>query len=794
MVSTSTGTDRTELNDNPNATAVLKRGYLQPGEKVSDDIFRRVAAAVAEPERGDGIRLGERVEQKRFEKYRDEFYNIMSGGYFLPSTPTLMHAGVISAKDKKPKCLSACFMDSPSDDLESITRVGYEIPFIESAGGGVGWGLSKLRPKGDKIYDRTGACGPIDVLHWYAQAGRTFTQGAVRPGAHMAQLHISHPDIEEFIHCKDSCTSPDDPLANVNISVQIPDAFMYALDNGLDWSLINPRNGVEVRRVEARDLWRQICESAWTTGDPGVVFIDRVNTKDGPLNPEYGSINGSNPCGEQFLEDKGSCNLGSINLARYAGPDGYFNQDLLKEHICIAVRFLDNVVDINHFPFERQREVNLGTRRIGLGVMGLADALAIMGIPYNSVFALEFVRKLSYHFQQDARTTSLALGQEKGELREGHPARNSAVTTVAPTGSISIIAGCSSGIEPYFSLFCKRKALWSTDGKEHDVELLEIPAPLRERIEHRMPDLDIDAIADELVSLNDDAQREWVVQNLGMDTADLFPTAHSIDPSEHVKMQAAWQENIDNGISKTVNLRHNAPVADINHVLHEAYTLRCKSVTVYRDGSKGEQVLTNGHTTTASAASDAPHAASGRAAGDAVGLVPPTDGVPRPRPSVPQARVRSLSGFTTAVETGHGQWYFTINTDPETGQPIEVFITSHNNDPCVRAASVAVSKLVSLSLRSGVDVRVLADGLRGLDCGHTHWSGGVLVKSPWDALANLLSNEADPDPGVQDTHVTAILARTIVSRPGTSCVTCGGRIIHVNGCATCQGCGSNNCG
>ena len=791
MVSTSTGTDRTGLGDNPNATAVLKRGYLQPDE-TRDDMFRRVAAAVANPERGDGIRLGEWVEQKRFEKYRDEFFGIMSVGYFLPSTPTLMHAGVPARKDKKPKCLSACFMDSPSDDLESIARIGYEIPFIESAGGGVGWGLSKLRHKGDKIHDRMGACGPIDVLHWYAQAGRTFTQGAVRPGAHMAQLHISHPDIEEFIHCKDSCTSPDDPLANVNISVQIPDAFMYALDNGLDWPLINPRNGVEVRRVEARDLWRQICESAWTTGDPGVVFIDRVNTKDGPLNPEYGSINGSNPCGEQFLEDGGSCNLGSINLAKYAGPSGHFNQDLLKEHIYTAVRFLDNVVDINHFPFPRQREVNLNTRRIGLGVMGLADALAIMGIPYNSNAALEFVRELSYHFQKDARAASVALGQEKGELRGGHPARNSAVTTVAPTGSISIIAGCSSGIEPYFALFWKRKALWSTDGKEYNAELLEMPAPLRQKIEQRCPGLNIDELADELAGMSEQEQRAWVDAEVGDDVAALFPTAHSIDPSEHVKMQAAWQENIDNGISKTVNLRHNAPVTDINRVLHEAYNLRCKSITVYRDGSKGEQVLTNGSTTTATAVSDAPRVASDGAAWDAGVPVPPTDGVPRPLPSVPQARVRSLSGSTTAVETGHGQWYFTVNTDPETGQPIEVFITSHNNDPCVRAASVAVSKLVSLSLRSGVDVRVLADGLRGLDCGHTHWSEGVLVKSPWDALASLLSNEEDPE--AQDTHVTAILARTIASRPGTSCVTCGGRIIHVNGCATCQGCGSNNCG
>ena len=791
MVSTSTGTNRTGLGDNPNAAAVLKRGYLQPGE-TRDDMFRRVAAAVADPERDDDIRW---VAQGMFEKHCDEFYNIMAGGFFLPNSPTLMHAGVPVADGRKPKCLSACFVDSPSDNLESITNVGYEIPFIESAGGGVGWGLSKLRHKGDKIGDRVGACGPVSVLHWYAQAGRTFTQGAARPGAHMAQLHISHPDIEEFIHCKDSCASPDDPLANVNISVQIPDTFMYALDNGLDWPLINPRNGVEVRRVRARNLWYQICESAWTTGDPGVVFIDRVNTKDGPLNPEYGSINGSNPCGEQFLEDGGSCNLGSINLAKYAGPDGHFDYDLLKEHIRTAVRFLDNVVDINHFPFPRQREVNLNTRRIGLGVMGLADALAIMGIPYNSESALNFVRNLSYQFQKEARSASFALGQEKGELREGHPARNSAVTTVAPTGSISIIAGCSSGIEPYFALFWKRKALWSTDGKEYSAELLEMPAPLRQKIEQRRPDWNLNDLADELAGMSEQEQRAWVDVEVGDDVAALFSTAHSIDPSEHVRMQAAWQENIDNGISKTVNLRHDASMADIDHVLHEAYNLRCKSITVYRDGSKGEQVLTNGSTATAATASDTPRTASDGAAWDAGVPVPPIDNGVRPSPSVPQTRVRSLSGSTTAVATGHGQWYFTINTDPETEQPIEVFITSHNNDPCVRAASVAVSKLVSLSLRSGVDVRVLADGLRGLDCGHTHWSEGVLVKSPWDALAGLLSDEnPEADLEVPDTHATAILARVIGRRPAMSCVTCGGRIIHVNGCATCQLCGSNNCG
>ena len=768
----------------PNGLELLKsRRYLQPGETPAS-MFARVGQAVAAAEPTPNLRT----------HYSKAFTSLLISLRFLPNTPTLVHAGVPVEDGHPPKCLSACFVDSPYDNLESITRIGHAIPHVETAGGGMGWGLSRLRPKGDKLGDReSGACGPVAVLRWYAQAGRTFTQGATRPGAHMAQLHISHPDISEFIHCKDSCLSPSDPLANVNISVQVTDAFMEAALRGHMWPLINPRTGESADLVDASTLWSDICASAWKTGDPGVVFVDRINGEGLLRNPAYGPIQSSNPCGEEFLEDQNSCNLGSLDLSKYRTNSGV-DMESLEVDVRLAVRFLDDVIDINHFPFPEYRQVNLDTRRIGLGVMGWADLLSWLDIPYGSDRSLEIARHLSRRISEIATLASIEIGQEKGTPRSDMATRNSSLTTIAPTGSISIIAGCSPGIEPHFSLFWTRKALWSADGEHHDAEFVESPSPLK----HLLGGLNIaksEADQREIAALTPHEQRRRLTGWLAERHVNSFPTAHDISPTAHAAMQAAWQSGIHNGVSKTVNLGNDATVEDIGEVYKYAHGAGCKAITVYRDGSKNGQVLQAGVAATSGGAGDDDDDGA-KAVQGVLDLIDVPTSIPSTIAPVvghllPQARPKILRGRTATVATGHGTWFITVNGDPETGHSVEVFITPSNNDPCVKAAAAAVAKLMSLSLRSGVDAERLAGALSGLDCGHPHWADGQLVKSVWDGLAQfLLELESEAD-GNDSSGITASNPSDI--NPLTTCPHCGGTRVNTGGCLRCQSCGSTSC-
>ena len=1004
-----TTADDTKARLSGNSLRLVTERYVQECDEGPKDMFMRVARGVAEPERPQDRGL-----------WAEKFYNLiypveaesLPGLYsskFLPNTPTLVHAGVPNRRsDGKGKCLSACHVDSPEDDLESITRIGHAIPHIESSGGGMGWGLSKLRPKGDKLDGGTGACGPVAVLKWYAQAGRTFTQGATRPGAHMAQLHISHPDILEFIRVKDDCLSPDDPIANVNLSVQVPDDFMECLDKDDLWPLINPRDNKVWEFVKATDLWNEICESAWKTGDPGVAFIDRVHETQPEPSKKFGPIQTSNPCwsgdtkiwttngirsfkdlaeagedvevwtldgegfattrmmrkprmtrdaaetvvvtvissydeiqdmvltpdhnlfiwedtgegstrtrrqakdlnvgdslvsfyvpgdveeenadlavpalnhavlsirpgeripvyngtvdefhtylvdmsdgdgfeavlsancGEEWLESPGgSCNLGSINLVHYFDPGAPYPSDpvdykKLEKDVALAVRFLDNVIDINWFPFEYQKEMNLATRRIGLGVMGWADFLALAKIPYNSLDALALAKRISKKINEQAHQASIKLAGEKGGLPDcdDFPARNSSLTTIAPTGSISVIASCSSGIEPYFSLFWTRKALWSADGKNHDAFMLEMPMPLRSMLTKEMPGFDFDdqSVIEQLAGMGEHEQREWVSNILGDDVVRCFPTSHSLDPDEHVLMHAAWQTNVDNGVSKTINLRNEATPGTVSVAFREAYdTQVIKATTVYRDGSKLEQVLQSGKRAGDLEQKPAVWKGTKIIGGEVIDIfegdawdyeeeaegfgddfvdanvmrpampsrVAPEEQIKASTQGHPSTRPKSLGGRTHFVQTGHGPWYVTLNEDPVTGKPIEVFITPRNNDPCTIAASSAVAKLVSLSLRSGVDVEVLADGIKGLECGHPIWSDGKLIKSAWDALAQLLAEVADinVEEAVDVGDRSKVVAFDEENKLNSLllCQTCGGKLAHVGGCQICQTCGISGC-
>ena len=433
------------------AEAILAKRYAQRdadgnATETPKDVFARVANAVAAAERTEADR----------KDYGERFFDVMMTGRFLPNSPTIVNAGVEA--NGGVGCLSACFVLSPEDDMKSIMDVASDAAMIEKWGGGVGFGFSQLRPRDDKIRTTHGqACGPIAVMKLYSQVGATLTQGSFRLGAHMGQLSVSHPDVREFIHCKDG----DDTLSNFNISVQITDDFMAAVQSDGAHDLVNPRNGEVVETVSARELWEEICKSAWKTGDPGVVFMDRV--LETQPNPQMGDIQTSNPCAEQFLEEYGNCCLGSINLDLYCDEEeGKIDRDALEETVRLTVRFLDDVIEINTFPLERLRQVNLDTRRIGLGVMGWADALSRLNIPYDSPEAIKLAEKTSLFIERIAWDESASLAEERGAYPEyensalkrlraayGLPAvRHSAVTTVAPTGTISRLAGCSSGIEP----------------------------------------------------------------------------------------------------------------------------------------------------------------------------------------------------------------------------------------------------------------------------------------------------------------------------------------------------------
>ena len=573
-----------------NARVIVAKRYLmkdEAGEPVEDEegLFRRVAGAVA---------MGERAEAQA--AWGRRFYEMMASLRFLPNSPTLVNAG---AGGKG--CLSACFVVSPNDNMDSIMQVATDAAMIEKWGGGIGFGFSRLRPQKDRIATTHGeACGPIAVMKLYSSVGATLTQGAFRLGAHMGQLHISHPDVRDFIHCKDA----DDTLQNFNISVQITDAFMQAVANGDDWALYNPRDTGEgpvnevAAVVPARELWQEICESAWKTGDPGVVFIDRV--LETQPNPQMGDIQTSNPCGEEFLEDYGNCCLGSINLDKHIRGEG-FDWVALEDTVRTAVRFLDDVIEVNQFPLERLRRVNLATRRIGLGVMGWADALVRLGVPYDSRRALELTESVGKFINGTAWDESARLARERGPFPEYErsalkargmpPVRNSSVITIAPTGTISRIADCSSGIEPHFANAWWSNVLW--DAQESASErLLDAPKSVREELRARLGSEERAAEAlGRLADAPEDAER--VFSEYGIDPAN-FRTSMFISPEAHVRMQAAWQEYVTNSVSKTINLPNSATIADVEAAYYLAWQTKCKAVTVYRDGSKAMQVLETG--------------------------------------------------------------------------------------------------------------------------------------------------------------------------------------------------------
>ncbi len=554
-----------------NALEVLRKRYLLRDEterivETPAQLFLRVAKAVATVDEEYG------AESKESEKI---FYSMMAKLEVIPNSPILFNSGTEIGQ------LSACFVLPVDDSLKSIFAAVKNMALIEQTGGGVGFDFSRLRPNGDIVRSTKGvASGPVSFMRVFDTATEVIKAGGRRRGAMMGILRVDHPDILEFITSKQESGF----LSNFNISVAVTDDFMKTLEEDGKYWLVNPRNKEKVRKLKAKDVWDLMAKSAWTSGDPGVIFIDEINRYN--PTPEIGRIESTNPCGEQPLLPYESCNLGSINLSRMV-EDGKIEWEKLRKTVRNAVHFLDNAIDANKYPLKEIEAITKANRKIGLGVMGFADMLIKVGVPYNSEEALQLAENLMKFIGEEAHKKSVEIGEERGSFPNFEKSiwkdkcnamRNAAVTTIAPTGSISIIAGCSSGIEPIFAISFIRKVLGGTRLFETN-PLFEIVAKNRGFYGARL----LEEIAE-----TGSIQK---IKGVPEDIKRLFVTALDIEPEWHVRMQAAFQRHTDNAVSKTVNLPNKAVIEDVEKVFKLAWRLKCKGVTAFRYGSKPEQVL-----------------------------------------------------------------------------------------------------------------------------------------------------------------------------------------------------------
>ena len=569
------GSNKVQLTKN--ALRVLEARYLLKDEKrnvieTPNELFRRVANAIARAE----LSYDKNADLTNLS---NEFYEIMSNLEFLPNSPTLMNAGTRLGQ------LSACFVLPVDDSIRDIFRPVMYMGLIQQSGGGTGFSFSNLRPKGDIVRTTMGeASGPVSFMKVFNIATEVVKQGGKRRGANMGILSVNHPDILEFITAKSDRTS----FTNFNLSVAITDDFMEKVQKNEEYDLINPRTGKTVKKLRAKKVFDLIASSAWKTGDPGLVFIDEINRHNPTLH--IGKIESTNPCGEQPLLPYESCNLGSINVSKFVS-DSSIKWDALRRVVRLAVRFLDNVIDVNKYPIPEIEKVTKSNRKIGLGVMGFADMLIELEIPYDSGEAIATAEKLMKLVSEEAISESEELARSRGSFpnfkgslweKKGFKyVRNATLTTIAPTGSISIIAGCSSGIEPLFAVVYVRNVLNGT-------RMLEVH-PIFERVAKERGFYSKNLI--KRIAQTGSIQH---FKEIPKDVRRIFVTAHDIAPKWHVKMQAAFQKHCDNAISKTVNLPHDATVEDVERIFKLAYRLRCKGITVYRYGSKEQQVLQYG--------------------------------------------------------------------------------------------------------------------------------------------------------------------------------------------------------
>ena len=760
-----------------NARTVLERRYLSrdnkgnPTETV-EQLFRRVAKAIA----ASDLFYDKDADVAALE---DQFYNLMTSLEFLPNSPTLMNAGRPLGQ------LSACFVLPVADSMEDIFEAIKQAALIHKSGGGTGFSFSRLRASGSTVNSTGGvASGPISFMRVFNMATEAVKQGGTRRGANMGILRVDHPDILAFINCK----ADNADITNFNISVGITEAFMQAVEKNEMYDLIDPCTKKAVGQLNAKEVFDKIVYAAWRNGEPGIIFLDRLNRDN--VVPAQGEIESTNPCGEQPLLPYESCNLGSINLTRMlkTKPEGGYavDWDKLADTVCKAVHFLDNVIDANKYPLEQIDFTTKQTRKIGLGIMGWADMLLYLGIPYNSDEAVQFADKLMGFITTTGRSASARLAKTRGAFplfgesiyKDGEPLRNATVTTIAPTGTLSIIAGVSSGVEPVFSYVYIRSVMDRT-------EMLEVSPVLKQVLEAR------GLYSEEL--MHRIAQEGTIahMEEIPADIRRVFVSAHDISPLYHTKMQAAFQNHTDNAVSKTVNFSHDATQEEVAEVYTLAYKLGCKGVTIYRDGSREIQVLNL-------AKKDAPAEKAETKAEEkapsqqAKAVSQPGSFVitPRPRPDVTQ-------GLTEKVTIGCGNLYITVNYD-ENGI-CEVFTNTGKAGGCP-SQSEATSRLVSIALRSGIDVKTITSQLRGIRCPSTIRQPGMKCTSCPDAIARVIEKEvASKEFKAAGVHVQQVEPAKPDVVPAVAahireCPECGAKVEHEGGCVMCRNCGYSKCG
>jgi len=727
-----------------NARVVLERRYLKKNIKgrvieKAEQMFQRVSGYIAKAEK----KYGDDDSVKEMETI---FYQMMTRFEFLPNSPTLMNAG------RRLGQLAACFVLPIDDSMDDIFDSIKNAAMIHKSGGGTGFSFSRLRPANSRVGTTGGiASGPVSFMKVFNTATEQVKQGGTRRGANMAILRIDHPDIMEFITCKED----DKALNNFNISVGVTDRFMKAVHNKESIDLINPANQKVTGELKADETYQLLVSHAWQNGDPGIVFLDRIN-RDNPT-PELGEIESTNPCGEQPLLPMEACNLGSINLAKFVHHQGQaaeINYPALKKLVWNAVRFLDNTIDRSKYPLPEIEKMVMGNRKIGLGVMGFADLLYQLGIPYDSEQALEIAEAVMGFVQEESHAASKQLAETRGVFKnfkksvfkdqEGCAYRNATMTTIAPTGTLSIIAGCSSGVEPLFALSFVRNVM------DND-KLVEVN-PYFEQVakERGFYNKELMKKIAEHGSIRD-------MEEIPVDVRRVFVTAHDISAQWHVRMQAAFQKYTDNAVSKTVNLPREATAEDVKKIYDMAYELGCKGVTIYRDGSKENQVLSF-----------------------------PDKAVKEDSfMTMVKDRPETLEGFTTKIRTGMGHLYVTV-TEYD-GRPFEVFATIGKSGKSTMAKTEAIGRLISLALRSGVTVDNIIEQVKGIRGEHTVFYKGELVLSIPDAIGQILEQRYLKDANGQ-------IKRFGNTLKGNECPECGQNVSFEEGCMKCHACGYTKCG
>ena len=826
----------TPVSFGKNALTVLEKRYLikdetgKPTER-PEDLFWRVASVVAEAERRYG------ASDKRIQQTAEQFYELMTERRFEPNSPTLMNAGRPLGQ------LSACFVLPVSDALsnghDGIYDTLVSMALIHQSGGGTGFSFSRLRPKGSMVRSTTGvASGPVSFMKLYDASTDAVKQGGTRRGANMGILRVDHPDILEFITCKEDLTQ----VVNFNISVAVTEKFMDAVKAGTEYELVDPGTGKVSGTLDAAMVWNKMIEGAWRTGEPGVFFVDEANRYN-PV-PHLGAYEATNPCGEQPLLAYDVCNLGSINVGFYV-KDGKMDWDAFKRDVHLSTHFLDNIIDVNKFPLEEIDALSKRIRRIGLGVMGFADMLVRLGIPYDSPEGVEMGRRVMEFLDQEAKKESERLANERGpfpewarsiwgpdetcardaegkRIRPMQLLRNCNVTTVAPTGTISIIAGCSSGLEPLFAVaFMRNQAgVMMPDVNDDFVAIARKEGWYSEAL--------MEKIAREGRVDFDEVPKRW---------QRVFVTANQIAPQWHMRMQAAFQQHCDSAISKTTNFAHTATVDDVRKIYEMAYELRAKGVTVYRDGSRDNQVLSTGATEKAKAEREGASTSEKRAVGELAGqLAEANVEIERLKRALYDAeaenanrrakrsRPDALKGTTRRMETPLGTMYVNI-TEDDRGQPFEVFITLGKAGGAAMADVEAMGRLISLALRSGIPIEAVYRQLRGIASDRPIGLGPNKVLSVPDAIGIAIELWAREKQGIQQELIPdagpksagGVPAREQISAPtaGSSgaeqqafafdqngynesfmgtCPDCGSQLEYAEGCVKCHVCGFSECG